>query len=180
MLTACAESKWASPTLRRHAYIARAWSNKNIGNLTAAVADQESAFQIDSEKSYQELINYALYLRAAGRASDSLIPLRSAEAIDKSKGWTSMVTQYHLGWTFQELKRHEDAVAAFSRGIPNQPEFAYAYYRRGLSLEALGKKKLARADFEKVGQLIKRHDRGNTSETEIPVLRKKLDEYGIQ
>ncbi len=180
VLSLCLESRDASPALRRQAYTARAWANKRLDKPTLAVADQEAAFQIDPAKSYHEFINYAFYLRAAGRASDSLAPLKSAEAMDKAKGWTSMMTQYHLGWTFQELKKHEEAVAAFSRGIPSQPEFAYAYYRRGLSQEALGRKDRARADFEKVNKLIKRSDRGNTSENELPELRKKLNEYGIR
>ncbi len=89
------------------------------------------------------------------------------------------MTQYQLGWTYQELGRHEEAIAAFSKGIPQQADFAFAYYRRGLSFESLGQKEAARADFQKVRALVATADRGKVSDKELPDIRKKLAEYGV-
>jgi tetratricopeptide (TPR) repeat protein len=179
LLTLCVTSDATSPEALRRGYIARAWAYHNVGRMPEAVADQEAAFTI-APANYGELINYALYLRLAGRALDSLEPLRKAERIENAKGYTSMMTQYHLGWSLQELGRHEEAVAAFSKGIPRQTDFAYAYFRRGLSLEVLGRKDDAKRDFEKVATLIATPSKGNTLDDELSPILKKLDEYGIK
>lgn len=180
VLTTCLKSQDGPSNTRRRAYEARAWAYSNQENPKAAVADQEAAFQIAPAGAHHEFINYASYLRAAGRVADSLAPLRSAEATDRAAGQVSMMTQYNLGWTLQELGQHEEAIAAFSRGIPVQSEYAFVYYRRGLSQEALGRKDAARADFEKVAGLIKTPEAERKSGKYLPQIREKLKEYGIQ
>jgi tetratricopeptide (TPR) repeat protein len=91
-----------------------------------------------------------------------------------------MMTQYYLGWSLQELGRHEEAVEAFSKGIPYQTDFAYAYFRRGLSLESLGRMDDAKSDFKKVATLITTPNKGYTADKELPPILKKLAEHGIE
>lgn len=181
LLTSCLELKDIQSDTRRQAYDARAWAYSNLENPKAAVADQEAAFAIAPAGSHREFINYASYLRAAGRSGDSLAPLKSAETIDGHEGGASMMTQYNLGWTLQELERHEEAIDAFSKGIPTQPDYPFVYYRRGLSLEALGRKKEAHADFEKLAGLIKTTPGTKVkSGKHLSPIREKLKQYGIQ
>jgi tetratricopeptide (TPR) repeat protein len=179
ILSICVASNEVSPENRRRAYIERAWSYKILGKMNEAVGDQEAAFKL-APAAYSELINYALYLRYAGRVAESLTPLKEAATMDEAKGQTSMMTQYQLGWTYQELGKHREAVAAFTKGIPQQTDFAFAYYKRGLSFEALGQKEAARSDFQQVKTLIATDNRGTVTNKELPYIRKKLAEYGIE
>ncbi len=178
ILSVCLAGNEVSPENKRRAYIERAWAYKTLGRMNEAVNDQEAAFKL-APAVYSELINYALYLRYAGRVAESLTPLKAAEKMDEAKGWTSMMTQYQLGWTYQELGKHRDAVAAFTKGIPQQTDFAFAYYKRGLSFEALGQKEAARSDFQKVKALIATDNRGTVTDKELPHIRKKLAEHGV-
>ena len=181
LLTSCLESNDIQSDMRRQTFEARAWAYSNLENPKAAVADQEAAFAIAPAGSHREFINYASYLRSAGRAADSLVALKSAEIIDGYEGGVSMMTQFNLGWTLQELGRHEDAIDAFSKGIPTQPDYPFVYYRRGLSLEALGRINEARIDFEKLAELINKTSGTNVSSGKyIPQIREKLKKYGFQ
>lgn len=179
LLDACISSGKASPSVSRSAYSGRAWSHSNLGDAKSAVSDQENAFRLSQPVSYHEFINYASYLRAVGRYQDSLAPLMSAEAIDRTNGNVSMMTQYNLGWTLQELGKHEEAIAAFTRGIPAQPGYAFVYFRRGLSFEQTGQKEAARSDFEKVSRLVRPSEVKGISEMYLPKIREKLNEYGL-
>lgn len=179
LLTTCIESKHTPVNVKRNALIARAWSYNHLDKHRAAVIDQYTAFKL-GPPSYPELINYALYLRASGRAHDSLAPLKKAEAMDKARGWTSMMTQYQLGWTYQTLGRNQQAIAAFSKGLKVQKDYGFAYYRRGLSYESLGKDAQARADFKKAYELIRTSRLDATSMRVFQELLKKMKQYGIK
>ncbi len=179
VLDTCINSGETVGETRRLAYQARAWAKSNLGDTNGALKDHEASLQIAPEAAYHEFINHASYLRATGRIEESLGPLHSAESIDKAEKQTSMMTQYNLGWTLQELGRHDEAITAFNRGIPQQPNYPFAYYRRGLSLEALGQKDAARVDFEKTADLIRPPEVEKTAGKYLPQIRKKLAEYGI-
>ena len=178
LLSSCIESSKATLDEKRYAYLARAWIHFNHRDVTSAVADQESAFHIRQPSEYRELINYALYLRLSGRVSDSLTPLKQAEEMDRAEGKVSMMTQYHLGWTLQELGQHREAVEAFSHGIPDQPDYAFVYLRRGISLDALGRKTEARDDLSK-GLALAKQNNDDLSSKELTPLRNKLVEYDL-
>lgn len=179
LLSACLNSGKASAAETRNAHEARAWAQSNLGDAMSAVADQESAFRLSRPDTHREFINYASYLRAAGRLEDSLAALKSAEAIENATGTVGMMTLYNLGWTLQELGKHEEAIAAFTRGIPAQPDYAFVYYRRGISLEKAGRKDAAYSDFEKVSRLIQPSQVTGLSAKYLPQVREKLNEHGL-
>ena len=180
LITRCLDSKNIDVETRRQAFLARAWTHSNLLNSEAAVTDQESAFQISPAADYREFINYASYLRFVNRVRDSLAPLKSAEALEMASGQPSMMTQYNLGWSLQELGQHDEAVTVFSRGIPVQPDYAFVYYRRGISLDALARKAEAKADFQKAADLLKSTDTESTSGKILLPMREKFREYGIE
>lgn len=179
LLTQCIDAETLAAEDRRYGYFVRAYVNSRLGKPKAAVADQEAAYAIDDERTYGDLINYTLYLREAGRLEQSLAAIHQARAMEQQRGELSMPVQYHLGWTLQEMGRHEEAVEAFTLGLPAQPDFSGVYYRRGLSYEVLGEKEQARADFERVAVLLRTPSRGNANEVDERLYRKKLEEYGI-
>ena len=65
-----------------------------------------------------------------------------------------MVTQYNLGWVLFELNRFEEAIEAFSKGIPQQPNYPFVYLRRGLAYLKQGDTKNARQDFDEFIALV--------------------------
>ena len=132
----------------------RAWGHYNLENNAQALADQQAAFALKPPTQHFELINHAAYLRRLERFHESLKVLRSAQEIDELNGQPNMVTQYNLGWTLYELNRFDDAVAAFTRGIPFQPDYAFVYLRRGLAYYKQGKSADAKQDFTEFLTLI--------------------------
>ena len=127
----------------------RARSLYRIGEHQRALDDLEAAFAIVPPTTHREFIVHAAYLRRLGRYQESLTPLFQAEVVDELNGHTSMMTQYNLGWTLYELGRYEEAIAAFTRGIPHQPDYPFVYYRRGLAYHKSDNVAAAAADFEK-------------------------------
>jgi tetratricopeptide (TPR) repeat protein len=174
----CLRQAGLSDMTRAHALQSRAWSHSNLSQHALALADQEAAFKLRPAKDHREFINYAVYLRHAGRHEQSLYAVLSAERAEGGRR-PSMMTQYHKGWTLAELGRHKEALEAFTEGIPQQPDYAYAYWRRGLAYEALGNKEMAARDFERCAQLlIDKRELAAAGEV-LPALREKLAQYGM-
>ncbi len=149
----------------------RAWAHYNLENNQQALADQQAAFALKPPTQHYEFINHAAYLRRLQRFDDSLNALQSALKIDELNGQPNMATQYNLGWTLYELNRFDEAVAAFTRGIEFQPDYAFVYLRRGLAYYKQGKGANAKQDFTEFLALV------GEQEVNIPAaLKKKLSE----
>ena len=174
----CLTQAGLSDMTRAHALQSRTWSHSNLSQHALALADQEAAFKLRPAKDHREFINYAVYLRQAGRHEQSLYAVMSAERAEGGSR-PSMMTQYHKGWTLSELGRHKEAVEAFTEGIPAQPDYAYVYWRRGLAHDALGNKELAARDFERCAQLLIDKRELATAGEVLPALREKLAQYGL-
>ena len=100
-------------------------------------------------RTFYRYINYAAQTRKDGKYGESLRIVRKAEELNRvlfSK--PSMMVQYHLGLTLHALKRYEEALQALSLGLQSQPNYAPAYFQRGLAYEALGRREEARGQFE--------------------------------
>ena len=58
-----------------------------------------------------------------------------------------MMHFYNLGWTYYEMGLYSDAVKAFDKGMIEQKDYPWAYWRRALAYEKIGNMELARRDF---------------------------------
>ena len=177
-IAGCLAQSGLSDMTRAHALQSRAWSYSSLSQYPLAVADQETAFKLRPAADYREFINYAVYLRHVGRHEHSLYAVMSAEKVQGGNK-PRMMTQYHKGWALLELGRHKEAVEAFTEGIPDQPDYAYVYWRRGLAYEALGDKQLAARDFERCAQLLIDKREAASAGDVLPALREKLAQYGL-
>ncbi|RYY02211.1 MAG: tetratricopeptide repeat protein [Gammaproteobacteria bacterium] len=65
---------------------------------------------------------------------------------DKSE--ERMSYYYHLGWTYAEMGESTKAIEAYSEGLKTQPNYPFAFWRRGLAYEKLGKIAEAHADYK--------------------------------
>jgi tetratricopeptide (TPR) repeat protein len=178
LLTQCLSATTVLSEKRAYAFKVRAWSHSRLAQAALAVQDQEAAFGLVPASEYRDFLDYALYLRDAGRTAESLQALLAAERAEG--GRVSMMTQYHKGWTLQELGRNREAVEAFSKGIQVQPSHAFAYWRRGLAYEELGQKKLAAKDFEQCARLLAVGKVTQAGKDLFPAIRAKLRYYGLE
>lgn len=178
-MSACLATPGLDKAARRRALQVRAWASYSLERDASAVRDQEASFQISPPNTISEMINYASYLRRVARYEDSLQVLLAVEKADAAAGGPGMMTQYNLGWTLAELGRHEQAIKAFSVGIPLQPEYPFAYWRRALSYEALGRRAQAHADIERAAALMKHGEMTFPDSALTRALRKKVKEYGL-
>jgi tetratricopeptide (TPR) repeat protein len=178
ILSTCLAMSGLSNDDRAEALEVRAWSYSNMKRDELAVRDQESAYKLRPPSEYRQFINYASYLRRVGRMQDSLSAVLEAET--REGGKVSMMTQYNKGWSLLELGRYQEAVEAFSKGIPIQPDYAFVYWRRGLAYDGLGDRKQARADFETSARLL--IDKNNVAAAAdlLPLMRGKLRHYGLE
>lgn len=142
-----------------------------------AAARAEAGFE-----RYSALIREAMAARNDGRHDDSLRSIAQAEAIDEAEGVVSMPTQFHKGLTLAAMNRHEEAIAAFDRGLTVQKDYPLAWWHRALSDEALGRRDAARADLERFGSLIGPwiRQRGKLDPQRRAEFREKLAQYGLE
>ncbi len=91
-----------------------------------------------------------------------------------------MMTQYHLGWSLSALGRYDEAVQAFTRGISDQPDYPFVYWRRGLAYEALHQSENARADFDQFAHKLSASESERLASQEmLPEIREKLKLFGL-
>lgn len=179
LLSRCLSSTNLDSAARARALKLRAFAHYKLERHADAVVDQEAAFTLEVPTRHGDFINYSLYLRLVGRLDDSLRAVQSADAMERKSGSSSMMTQYHLGWVLLELGKPRDAVAAFSRGLPFQPNYPFAYWRRGLAYEALGEKEKARDDFVLAAKHFSSAEQRASAGDLLPVIETKLHSYGI-
>jgi len=55
---------------------------------------------------------------------------------------------YHLGWLQHDEGKYKRAIKSYNKGLKKQKKYPYAYWRRGLAKEALGKQQEAGEDFK--------------------------------
>ena len=102
------------------------------------------------------------------------------DAREDSNGY-GMGYFYHLGWTYQQMGRHNDAISTYTAGIPEQPDYPYLYYRRALSYEAINNPQRAISDMRFFYNLAieKDPDQFEKVLNDYPDIREKLVEYKL-
>lgn len=150
---------------------------------TSGAAPSDAAARAEASfERYRTLIREAAAARNDGRHEDSLRSIAQAEAIDEAEGVVSMPTQFHKGLTLAAMNRHEEAIAAFDRGLTVQKDYPLAWWHRALSDEALGRRDAARADLERFGSLMGPwvRQRGKLDPQRRAEFREKLAQYGLE
>ena len=143
----CLELKSLSPEQQAFYLQTRAWAHFSLDNFKNALRDQEKSFKLIPPATHKEFINHGAYLRMTGKHLNSLEPLLKAEVLDERSGDVSMMTQYNLGWSLYELGRYEEAISAFTKGIQDQPDYPFVYFRRGLAYDKIDRVEKAESDF---------------------------------
>lgn len=154
-LNACLAGEVASEQGRVRLLQVRAQAYQELHQLEFAVEDQQEAINLDKTRGAWPWITMGIYRRELKQHDKSLAALREAEKRDEDGPGSGpgMAVYYHLGWTLHEAGRYAEAVKAYAKGLPHQPDYRYAYYRRALAYEALGERDKARKDLARVAKL---------------------------
>ena len=119
-----------------------AWSNKK--DYDRAVADYSEAIRLKGDDVFADLIGRASVYRESGNFSAALDDIERAKtAIASYKGSDPsprMTYYFHKGRTLHAMGNYDAAIAAFSAGIPEQPDYYWVYYNRALSYEKTGQR----------------------------------------
>ena len=79
------------------------------------------------------------------------------------------------------MGRHDDAINAYTVGIPEQPDYPYVFYRRALSYEAINNQQHAISDMRYFYNLAVDKDPDQFKQVlkDYPDIRAKLVEYKL-
>jgi tetratricopeptide (TPR) repeat protein len=180
LLSACLARKDISDVEKRRAYYAKAYALSNLDREVEAANAYDAAFAIKPASQLDEFINAGLSYRYANRPVDALKMAEQVATIESGKYANSMMVQYHLGWSQQLLGNHEKAVEAFSNGIPYQTDFAYAYWRRALSYEQLGKLDLAKMDLSAAATMFLKPEPGKPVKKSLQLMHKEIQQTYVR
>ena len=151
---------------------ARAYSGLNYP--TASVEDQKASLTFGKLYDVWPLVTLAGYQRSMKQYDAAMAMLQQALAYDEDGPGSGpgMGVFYHTGLTLNAMGKHRDAIEAFDKGIPKQPNFGFAYYSRALAHEALVNRAQAKLDLTKAAELIP------PAEYSRPMIA-KFREYGV-
>ena len=154
---------------------ARAQAEGELGQFAAALKDAKESIALEKPRDVWPWIELALYYRGLKQWDEALTALRSALNYDEDGPGTGpgMAVYYHTGQTLHAAGRYVEATEAYTKGIPKQPDYGYALYRRALSYEALGDRLQAKRDLFRAAELAPK-------DGYEPEIAAKLKEYGFE
>ncbi len=122
-------------------------------------------------------VSKAIELRKQKDFQGSLRQIELHGLCDKSE--VRMSYYYHLGWTYYEMNEYSKAVDAFTEGLKTEPQYVYAYWRRGLAYEKLGEFAKAEADYKQAYEIGMSKDPDKFLEVleKNPDVKEKLKKY---
>ena len=127
------------------------------------------------ERNFYDFIRFSDQPRRVADLAVTLAAQRKAAEIDQQLGrGANMMAQYHIGTTLAKMGRHEEAISAFTLGLKSQPEYHAAFWRRGMSYAAVGRKLEAQQDFADGARVFRRvppSELAVLSETDKKLLR---------
>lgn len=153
--------------VRAYVLGARAYAYGKENQFEQAVEDQKAFIALQKPQDARPLIMLGMYYRELKQYDKSLEVLKTA-----SEYGAGMGVYYHTGLTLHQAGRYEEAIKAYTKGIPKQPDYPYVFYRRALSYEAIGDMDRARRDFSRAFELVPK-------DGYEPDIAAKLNEYGF-
>jgi tetratricopeptide (TPR) repeat protein len=163
-----------TPSSRARALMFRAQAYGELKQFDRALSDQKEALSIEAPGNVWPLVMLSVYYRGLKDNEAALEALRGAMKLDEDGPGTGpgMAVHYHMGQTLHAMGRFKEAIEIYTLGIPKQPDYGYALYRRALAYEALGDRDMAKRDLFRASELEPREG----YEADVAA---KLKEYGF-
>jgi tetratricopeptide (TPR) repeat protein len=95
---------------------------------------------------FNNTLSLATLEREAGNAEESLKLLN--DLVERQGPQDNMRYYYHRGWTLNALGRYDEAIAALTAGVEDQPDYAFAYLRRACAYANVGRLADAANDYD--------------------------------
>lgn len=133
-------------------YYDRSWSYCNMDKYEDAIIDMTKALEIEPQTS--------LYYYSRGRFEYWAERYKEA-VVDLTKGIDLKPTETKYLFranSYMELEEYDLALADFNSAIEIDPEYARAYYRRGILYKKLERLNEAEKDFKKAIELCPKYD----------------------
>lgn len=109
---------------------------EELGDYAAAAKAFSAILARYPDEDFQVTVRLSALARRQGDPRKSLSLLNGLFA--RAGGETGMKFYYHRGWTLSDLGRFDEAVADFGEGLKAQPDYPWAYARRGCAHASLG------------------------------------------
>lgn len=172
--TACLENARLTSGSKAQALRYRALAYGELKQWSRALEDQKESLALDAPRNVWPLVMLSVYHRELKEYEPALAALRAAMSLDEDGPGTGpgMAVHYHMGQTLHAMGRYQDAIEIYTRGIPKQPDYGYALYRRALAYEAVGDREMAKRDLFRAVELEPR----DGYEADVAA---KLKEYGF-
>ncbi|UBM23653.1 tetratricopeptide repeat protein [Pseudomonas sp. p1(2021b)] len=172
----CLQKNTLSASLQSLVYAVQADAYSNLKRFPEAVVAKEKSMQLDGKPSPRDNLDLSAMYRDAGNPKKALelVQYNLDNGIGEAGKGTGfhMPTYYHLGLALTDLGKYREAAEAFSTGLQRQPDYAWAYYARGIAYDHLESQDDAKADFMKFSQMVNKSYVKNKHKA-------KLAEYGI-
>ncbi len=172
----CLQKNTLPTPLQILVYAVQADAYSNLKRFPEAVAAKEKSMQLAVKPDPRDYLDLSAMYRGAGNPKKALELVQYN--LDNGMGEAGkgagfhMPTYYHLGLALTDLGQYREAAEAFSTGLQRQPDYAWAYYARGIAYDHLGERDYAKADFMKFSQIVNKKYVEQENKA-------KLAEYGI-
>ena len=172
--TACLGNAGLTTASKARALLNRALAYGELKQWSRALEDQKAGLALEAPRNVWPLVMLAVYHRELKQYEPALAALRAAMSLDEDGPGTGpgMAVHYQMGQTLHAMGRYQDAIEVYTRGIPKQPDYGYALYRRALAYEAVGDREMAKRDLFRAAELEPR----DGYEADVAA---KLKEYGF-
>jgi tetratricopeptide (TPR) repeat protein len=133
----CLQKATLPASLHSLIYAVQADAYLNLKRFPEALAAKEKSMQLLVKPEPRAYLDLSAMYRAAGNPKKALELVQynldngMGEA-GKGAGF-NMPTYYHLGLALTDLGQYREAAEAFSTGLQRQPDYAWAYYARGIA-----------------------------------------------
>ncbi|MBC2654601.1 tetratricopeptide repeat protein [Pseudomonas sp. MC042] len=154
----CLEKNQLPPGMQSLVYWLKSDAYASFKRYPQAIAAKEKSIALEGKPDARAVLDLSRLYREAGNPQKSLELVQSN--LDANLGETgkgggfNMPTYYHLGQTLYDLGQYREAAEAYSTGLLRQPDYAWAFYHRGLAYDKLGLTDDARSDFSKFAKLV--------------------------
>ncbi len=141
------------------AFRGRSSAYQDLGELTKALDDISTSLSLSPPKVTWDILRRAAIYIDAGQFELALDDIEWAFQFDEDGPGTGpgMAAHFHLGQALYKLGRYEEAVDAFTNGIPKQPDFQAVYFQRAKSHDKLGNDTAAKNDLETYARISKKN-----------------------
>ena len=129
------------------AYTNRGLAFREKRDYARAISDVTRAMQLRGQASYEDYVQRAISYRLSGNPSAALDDIGSAGSAFPDKRNASYY--YQQGWNLHLLGRYDEAIEALTSVIAQQPDYYWAYFRRGASYDKKGDRTKALEDLKK-------------------------------